>query len=85
LKHSFRLDGKADRYFGRPVKNFKDVTTQQAPVLALGAPTGYQFDPAVAGLAFGTGDIAFFHQSHMRPASGYARPARIAFLHLCTM
>ena len=37
------------------------MVAKQATILALWSPYGNQFNPAVTGLAFGTGDIGFLH------------------------
>ena len=61
LERLFGLDREANCPFGRAVENLKDETSQQAPILALGPRASCQLNPAVAGLAFGTNDTAFFH------------------------
>lgn len=66
LERSLGLDRETDGYFGQSVENLKDVIAEQTPVLALGPLAGCQFNPAVSGVAFRTGDIAFFHIANMR-------------------
>jgi hypothetical protein len=66
LERPFRLDREADGDFGRAVEYFQDMIAQQAPILAPGPLAGGQFNPAVAGVALGTGDIAFLHPRNMR-------------------
>ena len=57
----FGLDREAERNFRRPVENLKEMIAEQATELALGPGSGCQFDPAISGLAFGTGDVGFPH------------------------
>jgi hypothetical protein len=57
----FRLHRETDGDFGRAVEHLNQVIAEQASELALRSRLGDQFDPAIAGPAFGTDDIGFLH------------------------
>jgi hypothetical protein len=62
----FRLDRKADKYFGRPVENLKDIRTEQAAKFALGPLAASQLNVAIASIALRTEDVALLHLRNMR-------------------
>jgi hypothetical protein len=61
FKYLSGLDREPKGYFGFAVENLKDVVAEQASEFTFWAAYGNQFNPAVASLAFGTGDIGLFH------------------------
>jgi hypothetical protein len=74
LERLFGLDREAEGNFRRTVENLQDMIAEQAPVLALGAAYGIQFNAAVAGIAFGTGDVGPSHPGYMPPIVGRCKP-----------
>ena len=73
----FGLHREADGDVGLAVEHFQQMAAQQAMKLALGAPLRNQFDAAVAGMAFGTGQIRFFHGRYMLPDGPISNPAAL--------
>jgi hypothetical protein len=57
----FGLDREADGDLGCTIENLEDLIAKQAAELALGSRSGSQLDAAVAGVAFGTGDVGLSH------------------------
>lgn len=74
LERLFGLDREAEGNLRRTVENLQDMIAEQAPVLALGAAYGIQFNAAVAGIAFGTGDVGPSHPGYMPPIVGRCKP-----------
>jgi hypothetical protein len=61
FKYLFGLDREPKGYYGFAVENLKDVVAEQAAEFTRWPAYGNQLNPAVASLAFGTGDIGLFH------------------------
>jgi hypothetical protein len=59
------LDGEAHGDVSRAVENFKDLVADQTTEFAPGPLFGNEFDPAVAGVAFGAGDVGLLHPPNM--------------------
>jgi hypothetical protein len=74
LERLFGLDREAEGNLRRTVENLQDMIAEQAPVLALGAAYGIQFNAAVASIAFGTGDVGPSHPGYMPPIVGRCKP-----------
>jgi hypothetical protein len=60
------LDGEAHGYVSRAVENLKDLVANQTTEFAPGPLFGNEFNPAVAGVAFGAGDVGLLHVLDMR-------------------
>jgi len=75
LKCLFRLNREANSDLGRAVENLKQMVAQQAAILAPRSTYGNQFNAAVAGIAFGTGDIGLLHGGNLPPRGCSSNPA----------
>jgi hypothetical protein len=62
----YGLDGEAHGYVSRAVENLKDLVANQTTEFAPGPLFGNEFNPAVAGVAFGAGDVGLLHVLDMR-------------------
>jgi len=79
LKCLFRLNREANSDLGRAVENLKQMVAQQAAILAPRSTYGNQFNAAVAGIAFGTGDIGLLHGGNLPPRGGSSNTAASGF------
>lgn len=61
----FGLDRETDRDIGRTVEYFDQLVAEQTPKLAFNAGTRGELDPAITGIAAGTGSIRFFYFRNM--------------------
>ena len=61
-----RLDGEAHGHVSRAVENLKNLVADQTTEFALRPLFGNEFDPAVAGVAVGAGDVGLLHFRNMR-------------------
>jgi hypothetical protein len=68
FKYLFGLDREPKGHFGFAVENLKDLVAEQATEFTLRPAYGKQLNPAVASLAFGTGDIGLFHSRGKLPS-----------------
>jgi hypothetical protein len=59
------LDGEAHGDISRAVENLKNLVADQTTEFAPGPPFGNEFDPAVAGVAVGAGDVGLLHLRNM--------------------
>jgi hypothetical protein len=59
------LDGEAHGYVSRAVEHLKNLVADQTTEFAPGPLFGKEFDPAVAGVAFGAGDVGLLHFPNM--------------------
>jgi hypothetical protein len=59
------LDGEAHGYVSRAVENLKNLVADQTTEFAPGPLFGNGFDPAVAGVAVGAGDVGLLHLPNM--------------------
>src|SRR5215469_13171282 len=66
VEQLFRRDGEAIDDLGRAVGHFQHAVAKRAAELTRISLAGGELDPADAGLAFGTDDIAFSHGAIMR-------------------
>ena len=53
------LHRETDRNLGATVEHLKDVIANQTAELAFNTLLGNQFNPAIASVAFGTGEVGF--------------------------
>ena len=67
LKGLFGLNREANGDLGRAVENLEQMVAKQATILAPWSTYGNQFNAAVAGVAFGTGDIGLLHAGNLPP------------------
>ena len=74
----YGLDGEAHGYVSRAVENLKDLVADQTAEFAPGPPFGNEFNPAVAGVAFGAGDIGLLHHLNMRLRSDRSSPVPLS-------
>jgi hypothetical protein len=65
FKNLFRRDREAVGNIGRAVEDFEQVMAERAFELARGPAPRRKLDPAEAGMAFRTDDVAFFHRPIM--------------------
>ncbi len=61
----YGLDREAHGYVSRAVENLKDLVADQTTEFAPGPLFGNEFNPAVAGVAFGAGDVGLLHFCNM--------------------
>jgi hypothetical protein len=57
-----RLNRETDRDVASAIKDLKQVVAGQAAEFAPLAGSRHQFNPAVASVAIGTGDVGFSHR-----------------------
>jgi len=69
------LHRETDRNLGAAVEHLKDLVTNQTAKLAFDALFGNQFDTAIAGVAFGTGEIRLFHARYRTMFAKELHPA----------
>lgn len=62
----YGLDREAHGYVRRAVENLKDLVAGQTAEFAPGPLFGSEFNPPVAGVAFGAGDVGLLHLRNMR-------------------
>jgi hypothetical protein len=60
------LDREAHGYVSRAVENLKDLVADQTAEFAPGPLFGNEFNPAIAGVAFGADDVGLLHVRNMR-------------------
>jgi hypothetical protein len=61
----YGLDGEAHGYVSRAVEDLKDLVADETTEFAPAPLFGDEFDPAVAVVAFGAGDVGLLHFPNM--------------------